>query len=185
MNYLRISPYSNNYLPIKPPKRKVFISFHHKNDQGWFDLFTRTFSQKYDIFHDKSINDTRVRSDDPEYIDRAIREDYIKGSSLTIILCGSETHNRKYVDWEINSTLNYKHALLGIILPTAFKNHLGKIIVPDRFYNNVTSGYAHYEHWHSCTSSPESLKMAIEFALLNSKNNGLIKNSMTKMKRNI
>ena len=33
-----------------PTKRKVFISYHHRNDQAWFDYFTRKFSEQYDIF---------------------------------------------------------------------------------------------------------------------------------------
>ena len=80
---------------LKKQKRKVFISFHHKNDQAWFDYFTKKFSEQYEVFHDKSIGETKVRSDDPEYINRAIREDYIKGSSITIVLCGKETQKRK------------------------------------------------------------------------------------------
>ncbi|MHA1410443.1 MAG: TIR domain-containing protein [Candidatus Odinarchaeia archaeon] len=66
-----------NYSSL-PQKRKVFISFHHKNDQEWFDYFVKKFSDQYEIFIDKSISETKVRSDDPEYIDRAIREDYIE-----------------------------------------------------------------------------------------------------------
>ena len=40
-------------------KRKVFISFHHKNDQMWFDHFTKKFSDQYDVFSDKSIGETK------------------------------------------------------------------------------------------------------------------------------
>jgi len=123
-------------------KRKVFISYHHRRDQQWFNNFTRLFAESFEIFYDKSL-DGRIRSDYPEYINRTIREDYIKGSSITIVLCGGETWKRKYVDWEIHSTLHHKHALLGIALPTAIKDQ-GKIVVPARLHDNIESGYAHW-----------------------------------------
>jgi hypothetical protein len=48
---------------------------------------------------------------------RVIREDYIKGSSITIALCGAQTWKRRFIDWEIASTLHHEHALLGILIP--------------------------------------------------------------------
>ncbi len=86
-------------------RRKVFISYHHRGDQEWSNRFTKLFAEHYEIFYDNSL-DGRIRSDDPEYIHRAIREDHIVGSSITIVLCGAETWKRKYVDWEIHSTLH-------------------------------------------------------------------------------
>ena len=179
---------SNNYNPLfdylfrgQPEKRKVFISFHHKNDQEWFDYFTKKFSSNYEIFFDRSIGETKIRSDDPEYINRAIREDYIKGSSVTIVLCGPETWKRKYVDWEIYSTLHLEHALLGIALPSAQKSNDGKIIVPDRLYVNINSGYAYFINW---TDDANILKQNIEVAITKSSGRQLISNDLEKMSRN-
>ncbi|MDD5688660.1 MAG: TIR domain-containing protein [Caldisericia bacterium] len=166
----------------QPQKRKVFISFHHKNDQPWFDYFVRKFSDQYEVFLDRSINETKVRSDDPEYINRAIREDYIKGSSITIVLCGAETQKRKYVDWEIYSTLDCEHALLGIALPGAQKTQDGKVIVPDRLYANWAIGYAHWMTW---TDDALELKKQIEIAIQKSENKNLIDNSQEKMQSNL
>ena len=167
---------------LKQQKRKVFVSFHHKNDQAWFDYFTKKFSDQYDVFHDKSIGETKVRSDDPEDINRAIREDYIKGSSITIILCGQETQKRKYVDWEIYSTLHYEHALLGIGLPSATKSFDGKIIVPSRLHDNIQSSYAHFISW---IDDALELKKNIEAAIKKSEKTSLINNSREKMGRNL
>lgn len=47
-------------------KRKVFISYHHRGDQNWFNEFTRLFSERFDIFYDNSL-DGRIRSDDVSY----------------------------------------------------------------------------------------------------------------------
>lgn len=167
---------------LKQQKRRVFVSFHHKNDQAWFDYFTKKFSDQYDVFHDKSIGETKVRSDDPEYINRAIREDYIKGSSITVVLCGQETQKRKYVDWEIYSTLHCEHALLGIVLPSATKSFDGKIIVPSRLHDNIQSNYAHFVSW---VDDALEIKKHIEIALKKCEKKGLIYNSREKMGRNL
>ncbi len=161
-------------------KRKVFISYHHERDQIWANTFKRLFSSYYKIFYDNSLDD-EIESSDPEYVNRAIREDYIKGSSITIVLCGKETWKRRYVDWEIRSTLHYKHALLGIALPTARRTADNKVIVPTRLHLNVKSGYAHFINW---TTNPKSVKNAIDIAILKSKNTHLIDNSLPKMIRN-
>ena len=124
-------------------KRKVFISYHHSGDQDMFDRFVRKCSDQYEVFCDNSL-DGRIRSDDPEYVNRRIREEHIVGSSITIVLCGANTWKRKYVDWEIHSTLHHEHALLGIALPSAGRNAQGRITVPDRLHDNIQSGFAYW-----------------------------------------
>ena len=163
-------------------KRKVFISYHHRGDQGWFDQFTRLFAGHCEIFHDNSL-DGRIRSDDPEYINRAIREDHIVGSSITITLCGAETWKRKYVDWEIHSTLHHKHALMGIALPTAVRRSGGGIIVPDRLHDNIQSGFAYWLS--SWATGPAALLAAIEEAINRSRDAARIRNERPKMERNL
>jgi len=171
----------NPLFSLPPIKRKVFISFHHKNDQWAYDYFSTKFSETHDIFHDRSIGETLVRSDDPEYVDRAIRDDYIKGSSLTIVLCGAETFNRKYVDWEIHSTLHHEHALLGIGLYNAPRNIHGHAIVPARLHHNIASGYAHFITW---VEDAVVLKNHIDHAIQRSQQKSLIINHHEKMSRN-
>ena len=172
-------------LQIKPPKRKVFVSFHHDNDQGAYNVLKHFFLDKYEVFEDHSVGRQLVDSRIMVYVDWAVRERFIKGTSVTIVLCGSETYKRKFVDWEINSTLLGKRALLGIILPSAIRNFNNQFIVPNRLADNISSGYAHYDFWANCTGSAEKLNMAIEFALLNSKNSSNMDNSFSKMQRNL
>jgi MTH538 TIR-like domain (DUF1863) len=85
--------------PPKPAKRKVFVSYHHSNDQCWANFFSQAFSDTYDVCYDTSL-DEPIRSGDPHYVNRTIREDYIVGSSVTVVLCGAETGKRKFVDWK-------------------------------------------------------------------------------------
>jgi hypothetical protein len=158
----------------------VFVSFHHGNDQYYFELFTATFGESYDVFYDQSL-DGHIRSDDREYVNRAIREDYIRGSSLTFVLCGRETWKRKYVHWEIYSTLHYGHALLAIILATAQKAYDGKVIVPDRLHANLVAGYAHLMNW---PTDAANLKWNIEEAIRKGSQKSQIDNSLPRMQRN-
>lgn len=175
---MQFSPYSPF---LRPSKRKVFISYHHENDQDWANYFCNTYGDAYEIFYDNSLDD-EVDSDDYEYINRKIREDYIKGSSITIVLCGAETGKRRFVDWEIYSTLYYKHALLGIALPSISKSWEGKMIVPARFNDNIQSGYA---LWVDHVPDGVSLKQIIEQAITKSVQASLIVNGRIKMKRSL
>lgn len=163
--------------PVKP---KVFVSYHHVCNQRDYDKFTKLFHETYDIITDTSV-DRKIGSDDTEYQMRRIREDYITGSSVTVVLCGKESYKRKFIDWEICATLNKKHGLLGIILPDNPANQNGKYIVPERLHNNIQSRYAHFIHW---TDNPSELIKAIQFAKNLSSKTSLLDNSMDTMKRN-
>ena len=59
-------------------KRKVFVSYHHDNDQRFYNEFSRSFSDTYDVITDNSL-DRAVDSDDPDYVLRRIRENNITG----------------------------------------------------------------------------------------------------------
>ncbi|MCP2023274.1 UNVERIFIED_ORG: hypothetical protein J2Y76_004189 [Pseudomonas reinekei] len=165
----------------KPVKHKIFVSYHHKLDQKYYDLFSAKFHDTYESIHDASL-DSEIDSDDVEYVLRRIREEYITGTSCTIVLIGAETYQRKYIDWEVKATLDKEHALLGIFLPSAPRNEKGIIIVPGRLHDNIQSGYAVFASWESATASPESLGKYIAEA--KSKFKSLIVNSREKKKRN-
>lgn len=171
----------NPYTVRLPTKRKVFISYHHEGDQTWFDYFSNLFGEHYDLFHNRSLNEP-IYSDDANYISRAIREDRIKGTSITIVLCGVETWKRKHVDWETHSTLLYEHALLGIALPTAQRSQDNKVTVLPRLHDNVVSGYAHWMDW---TEDPLMLKRALEVSILQSQKKQNIKNTRPQMGKNL
>ena len=163
----------------KPAKPKVFVSYHHQRDQAYYDRFATLFADGYDIITDTSI-DRRIGSDDVDYHQQVIREQHITGSSVTIVLCGAETWKRRWVDWEIHMTLNKKHALLGICLPTNPKNANGTVTVPDRLHTNIASGYAHFVHW---TEDPKLVRAAIDGAVEKARQTGSLDNSAPRMER--
>ncbi len=182
-NYSALNSLINNFeLPkIQPIKRKVFISYHHKNDQGWYDSFSNYFGEQLGLFYDNSL-ERAEDIDNTQYLNRKIREEYIFGTSVTIVLCGVETYKRRWVDWEIHATLEYEHGLLGIVLPYPYHtlSSDNKILAPSRFFENYTSGFAHWIQW---TNNYHILNSAIEEAIRKSSNVSLIENSAPKMQR--
>lgn len=101
---------------------KVFISYHHENDQCYKDSLVAC-GEKYSIFLDRSVNAGDVRGSLPdERIRQIIRDDYLRDSTVTIVLVGAETRRRKHVDWEIYSSMidgkkNKKSGIIAITLP--------------------------------------------------------------------
>lgn len=108
---------------IKESKHKVFISYHHKNDQFYKEELLH-LNEIYDIFINGSVNTGDI--DDSlsnQTIRNTIRDHYLGDSTVTILLVGTETKNRKHVDWEIKSSMingriNKKSGILVINLPT-------------------------------------------------------------------
>jgi hypothetical protein len=105
------------------PKRKVFISYHHQNDQGYKQALL-DINQEHKIFIDASVNigdiDDGLSS---QLIRRKIRDEYLANSTVTILLVGTETKYRKHIDWEIYSSMidgsvNKRSGILVINLPS-------------------------------------------------------------------
>jgi hypothetical protein len=137
-------------------RHNVFISYHHKNDEAYKVEFERLFSGIYDILETKAVTDGDI---DPylktETIRQKIRDEFIRNSSVTVVLIGSETWKRKHVDWEISSSirdtqLNSRTGLLGIILPTYPRNDITKYnrgTIPPRLYDNIDCNFATIHNW--------------------------------------
>ena len=146
-----------------PTRRSIFISYHHQGDQGYYDRLVTTFSESYELLRDNSL-ERRIQSDNVEYILQRIREDYITGSSCTLVLCGAETPWRKFVDWEIKATLDKEHGLIGVNLPSNPLNPSNTVNVPSRLYDNIQSRYAIWSNWTAINSDLTTLPSLIEQA---------------------
>ncbi len=166
---------------LPPVKRSVFVSYHHGGDQAYYDAFTKAFDDTYDIIFDNSL-ERQIDSDDVNYVLQRIRGTFVKGSSCTIVLCGPETPWRKYVDWEIEATLDLKHGLIGVNLPTNRTNTNGSVTVPDRLHDNIQSGYAVWTNWAAFTANASAVKGFIEQAI--AKSTQSIENNRQMMPRN-
>ena len=104
-------------------RHKVFISYHHEYDQ-WYKEELIRIGKEHAVFIDKSVDDGDISEDIPdEQIRLRIRDDYLRNSTVTIVLVGTETKKRKHVDWEIyssmyNGKINKQSGVLVINLPT-------------------------------------------------------------------
>ena len=112
---------------------KVFISHHHQNDQGYKENLSR-FGEQHNIFIDRSV-DTGDISDDlsDERIREKIRDEYLKDSSVTILLAGTDTWRRKHIDWEIYSSMydgrvNKKSGIIVVNLPSVNCKHFTEVV---------------------------------------------------------
>ena len=164
-----------------PVKRKIFISYHHAGDQPYYEAFSRIFHDTYEVISDNSL-ERSFDSDDVTYVMRRIRETHISGTSCTIVLVGKNTWGRKYVDWEIDATLEKQHGLIGIQLPSLPLNQDGTVTVPERLRLNIQSGYAPWVTWSHISQHPHNLLSVIETANLKPKS--LINNFAPRRERN-
>jgi len=126
-------------------KRRVFIS-HYSEDRPEVDEFIDYFANRLGIFTPYVLgannNDDFIDSTNPEYVMSRIREIYLRDSTITIVLIGSCTHSRRYIDWEIKSSLRQgniyiPNGLIGILLPSQGNT----AYLPPRFEANWTSGH--------------------------------------------
>ena len=149
---------------------KVFISYHH-DDQEEVEGFIKTFDEEEKIFIARAlgveVEQDIIDSNDTDYVMRRIRELYLKDSTVTITLVGKCTWARRYVDWEIQSSLRHgekvtPNGLLGIALPSAES----KPILPNRLFINLkgTNYNEGYARWHWYPKSKNDLANWIEDA---------------------
>jgi hypothetical protein len=92
-----------------------------------------------------------------------IRDEYIAGATVTVVLIGPETWKRKHVDWEISSSIkdtknNSRCGLIGILLPTytgynSTANTYDQFTIPPRLFDNTKNGYAIIYLWNENPNS--------------------------------
>ena len=101
---------------------KVFISYHHTNDQRYKEELVK-FGERYSLFVDRSVDTGDIPDTwTDEQIRPAIRDRYLRDSTVTAVLVGTETRRRKHVDWEIHSSMydgsvNKRSGIVVINLP--------------------------------------------------------------------
>lgn len=105
------------------PRHKVFISCYYAED-GYYKELLENWNDSAEIFIDYSVQEYDIEDYGltSEQIRRIIRDDYIRDSTVTIVLCGPNTRRRKHVDWEIHATmydspLNPQGGLIVINVP--------------------------------------------------------------------
>lgn len=151
-------------------RRKCFISYHHV-DQAAVNQFVRDFHHDNGTFISRGLGqemtDNIIDSTNVDYVMSQIRSRFLSDSTVTLVLLGRCTWARRYVDWEIQSSLrrgetSTPNGLLGIKLPsfTSF---------PSRFNDNLSPDFPTidcYARHMSYPTSTQSLVDGIEAAYL-------------------
>lgn len=164
-------------------RHKVFVSFHHENDQNHKQIFELRFGNRFGILERGAVDLGDIDPDlQTDTIRRIIRDDYLRDCSVTVVLVGVDTWRRKHVDWEIGATLrdteyNPRGGLIGILLPSYQRAHVrtlrstnhGTVIgyergtIPPRLHDNVRNGYATLHLW---SEDPDHVQQWIHEAYL-------------------
>jgi len=185
----KYNPYST-LLGALQPRRKVFISYCHSDDIE-VKTFVKRWTETEQVFIPKGLGlqftDDIIKSDNPEYVMSQIRSKYIGDASVTIVLVGTCTHSRRYVDWEIKASLRQEtnslpNGLMGIILPSLGSSaHL-----PPRLEENWNSAHTNcYARFWIAPRSSSELRGWIEEAYnARTSRARLITNSSDMMKYN-
>jgi hypothetical protein len=171
-------------------RRKCFISYHH-TDQAAVNQFVRDFDHGHNAFIARGLGEEMsgdlIDSTNTDYVMSKIRERYLSNSTVTIVILGRCTWARRYVDWELQSSLRSgqyttPNGLLGIRLPSFAGTY------PPRFEANLSSDWPRqdcYARHMPYPSSTVDLITALEEAYdRRSTHRHLIKNSRDRMSYN-
>jgi len=170
-------------------RRKCFISYHHA-DQEAVNQFVRAFDHTHDCFIARGLGEEMpgdvINSTNTDYVMAKIRERFLADSTVTIVMIGQCTWARRYVDWEIQSSLrrgehSTPNGLLGIRLRAAGS-------FPERFAANLSSDWPRVDCYARHMEYPTSagdLTTAIEAAYQRRASHAhLIKNPRERMFNN-
>jgi hypothetical protein len=164
-------------------RHKCFLSYHSADADAVAD-FVASFG---DVFIPKVIglseSDPLIGSKDTDYIMDRIREKYLTDSTVTIVLLGQCTWSRRFVDWEVYSSLrrgkvNRLNGLMAVNLPSIGTSDASKL--PSRVDDNLprTSGPDKYARWYRYPASSSQLKGWVQDAFdARTSRNGLINNT--------
>lgn len=153
-------------------RRKCFISYHHV-DQFEVDEFVRIFDHQHNLFIARGLGQEMspdiINSTNPDYVMHRIRKLYLQDSSVTIVLLGKCTWARRYVDWEIQSSLRQgvtvnANGFLAIKLPSIANSNVN---FPNRLNLNLKQSNQQedcYARWMEYPTSIPELVNAIEDA---------------------
>lgn len=152
---------------------KVFISYHHTiPDQLYRNQFEAMFANQHEIMISKSV---QIGEIDPnlqaETIRQKIRDEYLRDSTVTIVLIGRNTWQRKHVDWEISSSIrntqfNPRSGLIGIFLPSypLNSNTFDPHTIPPRLYDNWKDENRRFAQLHEWSTNPAEVQRWIHKA---------------------
>lgn len=88
-------------------KIQIFISHHHKLNNGHRKFVSNLLKQN-SVYEDITPDEIDKEDDfnlSDEQIRAKIRDKYLKDVDVTIVIVGSDSKNRKFIDWETYSSI--------------------------------------------------------------------------------
>lgn len=146
-------------------RHKCFISYHGADTDRVTDFveeFNDVFIPRVVGVSDSDHFKDPVNSEDEEYIKAQIAAKYLSDSTVTILYVGQCAWARKYVDWELSSSLrndsvNKRNGLMAITPADGSTNRL-----PARFADNYAKDGSKYARYYHYPKSDASLRAWIE-----------------------
>jgi hypothetical protein len=139
---------------------RVFVSYHHELDESYKNIFELRFGNRFGAIIPGSVQVGDIDPNLPtETIRQKIRDEYLRDTSVTVVLVGAMTWQRKHIDWEIASSVretaaNPRSGLVGIVLPAYYDHHFGRRsgkynprTIPPRLHDNIEAGFASLHSW--------------------------------------
>jgi hypothetical protein len=137
-------------------RHKVFVSYRHALDESHKRIFELRFGNALKAIVPGSVKDGDIDPRLPtDTIRQKIRDEYLRDTSVTVVLIGAGTWQRKHIDWEIASSIrdtkiNPRSGLLGILLPSyprSDKFGYNPRTIPPRLHDNIECGFATIHNW--------------------------------------
>lgn len=129
--------------------RKVFFSFHYQRDI-WRTNIVRNSGVVEGAaaagFHDASLWEEAKKKGDADV--KKLIDNGLVGTSVTVVLIGFETAQRKYVDYEIAQSIARGNGLLGIYI-SGIKDKNGNTDTQGAAPQRLTSAGAPCYYWDS------------------------------------
>lgn len=150
-----------------PVRHKCFISYHGADIDavtGFVEDYDDVFIPRVVGVSDSDHFKDPVNSEDEEYIKAQIGAKYLSDSTVTILYVGQCAWARKYVDWELssslrNSPINKRNGLMAITPADRSTNTL-----PSRFADNWAQDDSKYARYYYYPTTASSLRDWIEDA---------------------
>jgi len=155
---------------VDASRHKCFVSYHAE-DANEIETFLEDFGSEF-IARTVGVTeeDDFIDSDDTDYVMDTIRTKYLGDSTVTIVLIGKCTWARRFVDWEVYSSLrSSKHStangLLAVTLPSvANTSRQLPARVDDNVEQDSNDNAVGYARWMKYPTRTASLRSWIEDA---------------------
>ncbi len=144
---------------MEEKRHNIYICYHHCDEDKFYEqelqrLLVESNAEK--LINSRGDNFGNIQPNLRfNRIRQLIQERFLRHTSVTVVLIGRNTWQRKHVDWEINASIHNnpqqsRSGLIGILLPTRDDFGTGDVdpfTLPPRLYDNMKCSYATLHEW--------------------------------------